>query len=93
MHANNDVPQSKTFPGPKDISQSPDNGPVQPGLNCLFNFPTSHDRRFVPEWYKKYPWLEYSACEDKVYCFTCHHFSTINDKCAACPFVTEGFGQ
>ena len=93
VHANNDISQSKTLRGPKDISRSPDDEPVQPGLNCLFNFPKSHGRRFVPEWYKKYPWLEYSACEDKVYCFTCRHFSTINDKCATCPFTTEGFGQ
>ena len=57
-HANNDVPQPKTlkqYTFPKDISRSPDDGPMQSGLNCLFNFPKSHGRRFVPEWYKKYP--------------------------------------
>ena len=75
------------------MSRSPDDGPVQPGLNCLLNFPKSHGRRFAPEWYKKYPCSEYSACQDKVYCSTCRHFSTIVDKSAACPFITEGFDQ
>ena len=34
-HANNAVPQQKTLRGSKNISRSPDDGPVQPGLNCL----------------------------------------------------------
>ena len=69
MHANNDVPQPKTLRGSRDISWLP-------GLDCLFNFPKSHGQHFVPEWYEKYPWLEDSACQNKVYCFTCRHFST-----------------
>ena len=77
MYADN-VRQPKKLRGPGDISRSPDDEPMQPGSKKLFNFPKSHGRRFVPEWYKKYPWLEYSASEDKVYCFTCRHFSTIN---------------
>ena len=51
MHANTDVPHPKTLRCPRDISRSSDEGLVQPGLKCLFNFPKSHGRRFVPEWY------------------------------------------
>jgi hypothetical protein len=78
--------------GPGDISQLPDDGPTQPGLKRAFHFPKSHGRRFIAEWFKKFPWLEYSVCENKVYCFTCRHFSTVAENTAR-PFVTEGFCQ
>ena len=78
--------------GPADLSQLPDDGPMQPGLKKEFNFPKSHGRRFTAEWFKKFPWLEYSVSEDKVYSFTCRHFSTVA-KNTARPFITEGFCQ
>lgn len=86
--------QQKTLSsaGPGDISQLPDDGPTQPGLKKEFHFPKTHGRRFTPEWFKKFPWLEYSVCENKVYCFTCRHFSTVAENTAR-PFVTEGFCQ
>lgn len=84
--------QPKAVSGPGDISRSPDDGPKQPGLKEKSHFPKSHGRRFIPEWYKKFPWIEYSACEDKVYCFTCRHFSMI-DRNTMRPFVSEGFSQ
>ena len=31
----------------------------------------------------------HSACEENLYCFTCSHFSTVNDKSAACPFIVQ----
>jgi hypothetical protein len=45
--------------GPGDISQLSDDGPTQPGLKRAFHFPKSHGRRFIAEWFKKFPWLEY----------------------------------
>ncbi|XP_028415016.1 zinc finger MYM-type protein 1-like [Dendronephthya gigantea] len=77
---------------PRDISLLPDDGPMQPGLKKEFHFPKTHGRRFTLEWFKKFPWLEYSVCEDKVYCFTCRHFSMVA-KNTSRPFVTEGFCQ
>ena len=62
--------------GPADLSQFTDSGPTQPGLNDTFRFPKSHGRKFKSDWYKTFPWLEYSATTDKVYCFVCRHFST-----------------
>ena len=55
--------QPKFLTCPRDISRSPDEGAVQ---DQYINFSKSHGRRFALEWYKKYPWLGYSACEDKV---------------------------
>jgi hypothetical protein len=62
--------------GPADISQVPDCGPTQPGLTETFRFPKTHGRKFIPDWYKTSPWLEYSASTDKAYCFVCRHFTT-----------------
>ena len=35
--------------GAADLSQLPDDGPMQPGLKKEFNFPKSHGRRFTAE--------------------------------------------
>ncbi|XP_028395720.1 zinc finger protein 345-like [Dendronephthya gigantea] len=47
-----------TNAGPGDISLLPDDGPTQPGLKKEFHFPKTHGRRFTPEWFKKFPWLD-----------------------------------
>lgn len=35
-------------------------------------------RGFHSEWYKVYPWLEYSQSKDAAYCFACRHFASSN---------------
>ena len=46
MYADN-VRQPKKLRGPRDISRSPDDEPMQPGSKKLFNFPKSHGRQKV----------------------------------------------
>ncbi|XP_041464614.1 zinc finger MYM-type protein 1-like [Lytechinus variegatus] len=81
--------QYPATPGPADISQSPDDGPIQPGRTEHFNFQKSNGRKFRPEWYNAYPWMEFSASENKVYCYVCLHFSV--GECAEKAFTTDGF--
>jgi hypothetical protein len=61
---------------PQDIG-SKSEGPSQPKL---LTFPSDHTIakkktcRFNPEWYKKHPWISYSASANKVFCYACIHF-------------------
>jgi hypothetical protein len=51
-------------------------GPLQP---LSFTFPLTdcgkQKRGFVKDWFKKFPWIEYSVLTDAAYCFPCRHFS------------------
>ena len=47
-------------------------------------------RSFSPSLYDKYLWLEYSECEDAVYCFYCRHFSAERKEPT---FVTYAYGM
>lgn len=48
------------------------------------------ERRFQPNLYEHYSWLEYSICKDAVFCFYCRHFGRESKSCV---FRTEGFCQ
>lgn len=71
----------RNVPGPNDISQTIDEGPIQP---ILKKYPktiygvgrTKRARSFNSNWYELYKWLEYSKNEDSVYCFPCRFFYT-----------------
>lgn len=64
-----------------------DVGPFQP--NNL-NFPVTDGRKFRPEWYRTYPWLEYSSLKDKAFCFVCRAtFQGITNK-ADDAFIIKG---
>lgn len=75
---------------PKDIG-SKSKGPSQPKLLA---FPADYaiakrkTCRFNPEWYKKHPWISYSASANKVFCFACIHFNA-NQK--EDRFTVKGF--
>ena len=61
---------SSTFSAiPADIASSPEKFPVQPVLS--FPSVTLGNKRqcFDSEWYKHYPWLEYSQDKDAGYCY------------------------
>lgn len=62
-------------PGPKDLSQSANDGPKQMYLR---NYPShiigTAQRRFNYKWFRLYSWLEYSKINDSAYCFCCRHF-------------------
>ena len=71
-----DVPKRNPTTGPNDLSQLPDEEPKQPYLRRYPGHMIGNtERRFNFNWFKLYPWLEYSLVTDKVYCFPCRHFS------------------
>ena len=64
---------------PADIAQSKYHSPNQP---ILQNYPrttfgtgkTSRNRSFSHHWYSKFPFIEYSASKDAVFCYACRLF-------------------
>ena len=69
-------------------------GPHRPQPN--FKYPQSIianvPRRFNPEWFKKYDWLEYSEKVDKAFCLYCYLFrDCIEGQGGNDAFVTKGF--
>lgn len=70
----------RTAPGPKDISQTIDEGPTQPKLkyypkSIYGTGNSSRVRGFQVGWFDQFKWLEYSKLEDAVYCLPCRFFS------------------
>lgn len=57
-------------------------GPYRPPPG--FEYPpkiiAGHPRRFQPEWFKKYDWLEYSEKIDKCFCLYCYLFRDSNER-------------
>lgn len=78
------------LPGPKDLSQSPTEGPRQIFMR---KYPSHlvgiRERRFCYQWFKLYDWLEYSQVTDSCYCFYCRHF-TVSDRLKEA-FTHDGF--
>jgi len=51
-------------------------GPYQEVLPVFpLSGPTNHQRRFQANWFKSFPWLEYSPTEDAAFCFPCYLFA------------------
>ncbi|XP_063920420.1 zinc finger MYM-type protein 1-like [Zophobas morio] len=75
---------------PSDISQCVDEGPTQIIMNAYpsRNF-GNRLRSFNKEWYKVFPWLEYSVSKDCVFCHYCRHFSPKSGKEKT--FILSGF--
>lgn len=74
-------------PGPVDISQSSADGPTQPKRKKS-DYKLTDGRRFNPDLFKQFKWLEYSVYADRVYCFTCRHFHGPDGA-----FVSDGFNN
>ena len=80
MNANNAIPtESAVFSISPRISEPPffDNkiSPNQPRLDVYPATPFGKKvRRFNPDWYGKYKWLEYSIEKDAAFCFACRVF-------------------
>jgi len=68
-------------------------GPSQPRLA---KYPSTkigkQNRSFNEEWFKRFPWMEYSIPEDAVFCFPCRHFQT-SSAYADNLFTERGFRQ
>lgn len=78
--------------GQLDISKFKAEQPTQPILNP---FPSKKygklSRSFNSDWYRLFPWLEYSARADAAFCYPCRMFSTgANEKSA---FVNGGYSN
>ena len=74
-----------------DIAAGAHQPPVQP----IMNFPSqtfgSKKRPFNCEWYKLYPWLEYSKEKDAAYCYPCHFFTISGSGKSDVAFTHNGF--
>jgi hypothetical protein len=79
----------KLVPGPKDLSQTLDDGPKQPRL---VTYPKTkfgkRMRHFSSKWFDIYNWLEYSVIDNSAFCFPCRFFSKNKDKPI---FISVGF--
>lgn len=58
------------------------------------NFPKTDGRKFRPEWYNMFSWLEYSPLNDKAFCFVCRAFYNPEEKNnAEDVFTLSGFSK
>ncbi len=61
--------------------------PIQP----IIKFPKNKsNRKFIPDWYKIYTWLEYSISQDKAFCHVCRLFSPNNREQT---YTKDGFND
>ncbi|KAH8023867.1 hypothetical protein HPB51_018848 [Rhipicephalus microplus] len=78
--------------GQLDISKFKTEQPTQPILNP---FPSKKygklTRSFNSNWYRLFPWLEYSAQADAAFCYPCRMFSTGDNEKSA--FVNGGYSN
>ncbi|KAJ8359025.1 hypothetical protein SKAU_G00155500 [Synaphobranchus kaupii] len=76
----------------RDLSKCKSEPPVQPVLK---EYPKKNSRRFTPELYKTYAWLEYSVQTDALFCFACRHFASTSlaagEKSGARIFIDKGY--
>ena len=82
----------KTPNGPKDLSQTVEDGPKQP-LKPTYPAHLIKDsyRRFNSSFYQRHQWLEYSEVADAVYCFHCRHYP--EDSHQEVTFTEVGYRQ
>jgi len=81
---------------PTDISKDKTCGPAQPILKQfrMTQFGSGKKRKFRgfnPNWYKQFPWLEYSVVTDAAYCYCCRHFLRAANRGSVKAFVADGF--
>jgi hypothetical protein len=67
-------------------------GPCQPWNH---DFPIriigGKPRRFLPDWFGEFKWLEYSVEKDAAFCFVCYLFKHTLNSSGGDAFVNEGF--
>ncbi|XP_020396600.1 zinc finger MYM-type protein 1-like [Zea mays] len=64
----------------------------QPGFKYPQTIIAKKPRRFNPEWFEQYDWLEYSEKVDKAFCLYCYLFrDCIEGQAGNDAFVTKGF--
>ena len=77
-----------------DIALTTSSSPCQP-VNITFpvKYFSGKAHSFNPEWFKLYPWLEYSVSNDAAFCYACRLFGAIS-VCGSRPeraFTQVGF--
>ncbi|XP_021315808.1 zinc finger MYM-type protein 1-like [Sorghum bicolor] len=67
-------------------------GPCQPWSH---DFPTRYiggkPRRFLPDWFGEFTWIEYSVEKDAAFCFVCYLFKHKTNSSGGDAFVSGGF--
>ncbi|PVH33693.1 hypothetical protein PAHAL_8G046400 [Panicum hallii] len=64
----------------------------EPGFNYPQTIIGKKPRRFNPDWFEQYDWLEYSEKVDKAFCLYCYLFrDCIDGQAGNDAFVTKGF--
>ena len=62
-----------------DIATSTSSPPCQPvGITFPVTYFSGKARSFNPDWFKLYPWLEYSVSKDAAFCYACRLFGAAN---------------
>lgn len=76
---------------PADIASGPHQLPVQPVISFPSGTFGSKKRAFNSEWYKLYPWLEYSQEKDAGYCYPCRLFRVSGSGKSDAAFTRNGY--
>lgn len=65
--------------------------PSQPVIDFPKTICDSHRRSFQKEWYRQFPWVEYSIERDAVVCFACLNFLPAGFQNSDPAFTSSGF--
>lgn len=80
---------------PEDIAAVATSLPIQPiNIKYPVTLYSNKPRSFNPEWFKLYPWLEYSVKQDACFCFPCRMFGSSGGVSSSRPekaFTVLGF--
>ncbi|CAN6722683.1 unnamed protein product [Malus baccata var. baccata] len=67
-------------------------GPCQPrGHNFQITNMSGINRRFIPQWFDEFDWLEYSVSKDAAFCLYCYLFKTNFEQVGSEAFTGDGF--
>ena len=67
-------------------------GPCQPrGHNFPITNMSGINRRFIPQWFDEFDWLEYSISKDAAFCLYCYLFKTNFAQVGSEAFTGDGF--
>ena len=51
------------------------------------------NRRFIPQWFDEFDWLEYSISKDAAFCLYCYLFKTNFAQVGSEAFTGDGFNN
>ena len=74
-----------------DIALSISQPPVQRYVKFPITIINGKRRSFNSNWYKKYPWIEYSVQKDAAFCYACRFFPSTSSNRVEEAFTQVGF--